>query len=317
MKIQSLLMSMTLLTAVLPARGGTLDENLISADARWLIHADVGQLRDNPIAAALRDQHLGDRAAEKMRQARVMMGLETWDDLKSVVLYGTTFEHHRGVMIITAKCDRDAVIARLKVKSNYKATADGGHVMHSWMDGGGRKGKGGGRGRTMYLSFLPGDRAVLSRHQGDFTHAVAILDGEEPSVADGDGRLDPQVPVGASIYMQAAGPVQVPGDDHRAKLLRKVKQLNIAAVHGEGDMTMKLTLQATDAEVAMQIEQLLVGLRAMMLLRQNGPDHDETRQLITAMSVRTEGDTVHVQWPVPNEKVSQWIARRAKKRHGG
>ena len=316
-KSLTLVAAALLLCLVVPVRGAPLDKRHVSADAKWLIHVDTEVLRHNALANALREQYGDEDGRRRMEQAKQDLGLASWDDLKSILFYGTTYTQGDGALIIKATVDRPAVVAKLRGKPDYAAAADGNSVRHSWTYTTNLRGK--TRRHTVTLMFYPGDLAVMTRNPDDFVAAVKVLDGSAPSLADGAGRLTGAMPAGASVYSELAAP-----DDHQKvpphlqKLVRQLRHLSWALVHGEDDLTLQVAATTVDPEVAMQFQHLVQGFAAMLMLHY-GDKHEGLKDVIGAMRVKADGDAVRVNWPMTNEQVMRMIehGRKGKMKHRG
>lgn len=292
---------------VVPVTGAPLDKRHVSANAKWLVHIDTELLRHNSLAGALR-QHYGDENAEQhMAKLKHDLGLASWDDLKSVLVYGTSYTPGDGVMIVKAKVDRQAVLDQLKGKTDYATVEDGNSVRHSWTDTSKRGGK--TRRHTVTLMFYPGDLAVITRNPDDFGPAVKVLDGSASNLADATGGLTGAAPRGASVY----GEIIAPDDDHklpaRLQMIRQLRHLDWALVHAEDDVALQVTATAANAQAALQFQQIIQGFTAMLMLR-HGAKHEELTEAVDAMRVKADGDKVRINWRMTNEQVMHIIEQR-------
>lgn len=309
----TLIVAAVLFCLVVPVTGAPLDKRHVSADAKWLVHVDTELLRHNALADALRQRYVDEDGERRLAKFKQDLGLASWDDLKSVLLYGTTYTE--GVLIVKAKVDRQAVVAQLESKPDYAAAEDGNSVRYSWTEPSKR---GGQTGRhTVTLMFYPGDLAVISRTPADFALAIKVLDGSSPSLADAAGGLTGAAPRGASICGEFSAPDGDQKVPARLQMIRQLRHLTWALVHDADEVALQVTATATDAEAAMQFQQIIQGFAAMVMLRQGGK-HEELKDVIAAMRVKADGDVLRVNWPMTNEQVMRMIEHRrgSKKRRG-
>ncbi len=309
MNYQRICPYMILLAMCLPAAAAPLDPATVSADAKWLVHVDVEQLRNNPVAQMLREHVENDKKHKDLDNLRQIMGLESWDDLKSIVVYGRTDEPEEGVMIIRAKSDQQRVIESLSGKPTYSKQKHGDRWVHSWTETKERRGQ--TKQHTMFLMFYPGDYALLSRNRETFELAIDVLDQAKPGVSGGVGRLTAAAPPAASIYIEAAGPIKPKRarKEHIMQTLERIERFTLALTHGGADTSLQMDVQLDNADdafdVGFQIKQLLEGLWAIMLLKQKDPGM--VALLTDAMSITAMGQSVAARLTLPNDRLIEMI----------
>ena len=194
----------------------------------------------------------------------------------------------------------------------YAAADDGNSVRHSWTYTTGRGDK--TRQHTVTLMFYPGDLAVMTRNHDDFAPAIKVLDGGAPSLAGAQSQLTGAAPPGASIYGEVVVPVGGEKAPPHMMLMRQVRHLTFALVHGDDDLALKVTAAASDPEVALQLQQIVEGFSAMMMLRHGG-QREHLKDVVAAMRVKADGNTVRVNWPMTNEQVMHMIENRRGSKH--
>lgn len=302
-----------LFACAMPTLSGPLKKQHVSADAKWLLHVDAEQLRHNPIADILREHHgRNHNGNEHKAELKNKFGFDSWDDLKSLLFYGTTYEKGNGALIIEAKIDQQAVLNLIKNKPNYATTRDGSNVLHSWSYT--TKHHGQTREHTVTFMFYPGNITVMTRNPDQFGPAIDVLNGSAPSLAGGEVRLEAEPPAGVSIYAEAIGPIVRDNAPHEMGLLRQVKHLTMALVHGDDDLAMRTTITATNPRMALDVQKALEGLVAITMLRHGGA-HGQLSDVLSAMRVKAEGNTVRVNWPMTNEQAKYMIKHHHAKNH--
>ena len=309
--------ALVLLAAAPALAADALDHRLVDAEAKWLLFADARKLRQNPIAEAIRRKHINDeRTTRKLDDLKQTLGLKSWDDLQWVLLYGRTFRHGDGALIVKARVDQQAVLNYLKGKPDRKTTQSGRHMVHSWTYEADEK-RGKSQKHTVTMAFCTGDLIVMARNADDFKAALKVLDGESANLSNGKAKLVGRVPEGASIFFEAAGPLD-PQDDGARRMhpLRAAEHLTFALLHNDDSLTIRVAVAARDAEMAMQLMNVVEGLRSMMMLKHGGEDDAEARKLIKALQFRIVGDNLEATWTMSNEQVEAIIKHHDKNGHG-
>lgn len=313
---------LVLLSLVLacPAMAGALDRSQVGADARWLMYFDIEGIRADPTVQQLRDgrpQHPEpDARLEKVKQ---WMGIESWEDISSVLFYGTNYEKGEGVMVIEAAADEATAVRGLVDKPNYIAEPNDSHTIHSWTYETRRHGT--VKEHRVYIRFYPGNQVVLARHRDQFNAAIAVLDGDMPSLMKAGASLRGAMPVESNVYIEAAGPATA-ADKHGA-WLKRMHHLAFAIVHGEETLTLKLTIDAGDEEAAKNLHKMGEGFLAMLKLRygETGGENNKgaSRVLLDEMRMKMDGSVLRMDWSVPRSDVMRMMEEHMKKhrhRHG-
>ena len=310
---RSLILTATLLAVTHSARAVPVPTQHVPATARWLICVDVDQLRHNPVAVALRDRGLiDDRASTKLAKMKKDLGLRSWDDLKSILVYGTDFEGHDAVLIIHAKIDQAAVVDRIKSKHGYTVSTSDKRTVHSWTYKKSR-GKDDDSPYKILLHFYSDDRAVLCRDPKALKAAITVLNGQAANLTSGKAVLRARVPATASLYLEAAGPVvKSQRVGRHAQLLRQAKHLSFSVAHGADDLQLTMHVTTEDADVAMSIVQVIEGFRAMMLLRHPRDEAPQVHDAIRTLRVETKAGRISVTWPISNGRMIQVIEHRRR-----
>jgi len=293
-----------------PVLADGFDSKVVDAEAKWLVFIDAKLMRSNPVARTMRAKHLEHKnTVERMAQMKTKLGLASWDDLESILFYARNDTPGDGVLIIKARSDLQATVDLLKDKPNYRSGMNEDRQVHFWTYT--TRYKEVVQAHTVRLMFFPGDYIVLARNSHDFDAAVRVLDGEISNLANGDAHLRGDVPMGASIYVEAAGPIERHGHRHHPQILKHVEHLRLSLVHGVDDTSIQGTMELFDAETALQFEQILEGLRAMMQLKHDAKDAAGNKSLLGTMGIEVTENTLRVNWPMSNQMLMDLIQRHA------
>lgn len=300
-RVAGMAIMLTLIAADRQAHADIVDRHQVSEEAKWLMIIDAGQLRDAPIYQALRVEHLARHEKQGKGKLKAILGIDSWDDVKRILFYGKTHQRGEGVLIFTApSSDRTAAIKVLENKTNYVLKRIGEHDVHTWTY---ETSWGGKKQHTVSMAFLPDNRIVMVRNPGDIDSALDVLDGKSPSLAEA-GLLNAAAPNNYLIFMEAAGGVHA---DERFAMLRQAEHVAIAAVGSDEATILTLDVRAPNAESATHIKDLLLGLRAMTMLRLAGEQKEDLQKALKDFQIEADGQMVHINWSMPNELAMKLI----------
>jgi hypothetical protein len=284
----------------------------VPEDAKWLVYFNARELRHNPVAEAVRHHHQDDKkAGKRLEQMKKHMGLKTWDDLESFLLYGRSYRRGEGILLINGRFDREAVAGQLKDKPDYELSKEAGRAVHSWTYDMKKHGK--QSQHTVRLALLP-NRALMTRDQA-IGPPLGVLEGKTANLNSAQALLKPDVPAGTLAYMEASGPIADNQGRHGMRWLRKARHVRAAVSHEANSMTLSLDLTVPEAETAIQFKQLAEGFRAMIMLRRQGEDEGPILDAVQAMRIDVKGNVVMVRWTIPNDQVIE-LMKRHHRRHG-
>ena len=301
-------MVLTLMVVGRQAHAGALDKDQVSSEAKWLMFIDAEQLRDAPIYPALRTEHLDRHEKQDNGKFKEILGIGSWDQVESILLYGTSQRRGKGVLIFTAPSDQAAARKVLKEKPNYALKRVGEHDVYTWTY---QAPRGQEKPHTVSMAFIPGNRIVMTRSLLEMDTALKVLDGKSPSLAKG-GQLKAAAPAGCSIFMEAVGGMHA--NKHLA-MLRQAEHMSISAVGGGEATTLTLEVAAPNTEVAAQMKDVLLGFKAMMMMRLSGAQEEDLQKMLEVFRIDVDDKTVNARWPMPNGQVIKMIKDRREGKH--
>lgn len=284
-----------------------LDPGRVSAQAKWLAHVDFDAVRRAGLAKKAEEALLSSQAAqEKLRQFRQTLGMDLTRDLQGITFYGTRFVAQSGVAIIQAKLDRQKLLFLLQRDASHTASSYGDHTLHSWTQDKGQPSQ-----HAITGCFHGESLAVVGQDADEVKAALDVLDGKSPDLAGSDSQLKQDVPPG-TVFESRAVELAAAGLPFQSPIVRKTELLAVAVGEHGGEVFVRATLVASEAEVANQVRAAVDGLRAIALL-QHSNDENIVKAL-EALDVSTEDSTVTVAWRMPVDELLELVEKQWAKR---
>ncbi len=283
-----------------------LDERHIAADAKWLVHADLDALRSTPSAERLATTWLHSQPARlHLAGLRAAVGFDVKRDLRDATLYGREIAPDRGVLIVRASLDRPRVTAFMARQPGYAKTGHGSREIHTWTD------RRGGRSGPIFAAFHEPDMLLISRDADDLAGALAVLDGQVPSLADGESALRGPVPSGAVLLVRA-GELSRANLALKSPILRLSDTLNLALGETSDGAFVEMHLNATSEKHVSHFYEIATGLIALARLMR--ADDNDFLQLLDSVTLSTEGRTVSARWSGQLADVLRVIGREQERK---
>jgi len=271
----------------------SLDPHHVSADAKWLVHADFDALRAGHSAKILVGAWLrAEPARSRLAGVEKAIGLDLVRDLRSITLYGQALVPDRGVLIIHAPLDLSRLMAFLASQPDYAVQDRAGREVLTWTD------RRGGQPHTVFAAIHGQERVLFSRDASDLAAGVAVLEGEAPSLAKGESAIEGSGPEGAVLLVRASG-LSEAKLALKSPILRLSETLSLTAGEESGKAFVEVRLTAASMEHVPHFHDVATGLVALARLMR--AHDDQVLKLLDAITISTDDRTVSARWS------GQWI----------
>jgi hypothetical protein len=290
-----------------PAAAAPLDGNQVAADAKWVAHIDLDAAKTATLAEKVQSWWLSkELVRQKLAAVKMFTGVDLAKDLHGVTFYGSRLAQDTGVVIIHANCDAKKLLRIVRGKPDYNATNFDNHTLHTWTERKDAPDK-----HTVTGCIFGPELLIVGRDSAEVKAALDVLDGKAAVLAGSDSPLAGEVPDGAVVVGGVTGVTEA-GSLFKSPIVNQSEFIWVALGERDGEVFGQLKFVAKSDEAAEQVEDILRGLRAMLLL-QHGSDK-EARKMIARLTVTRSQRTVDVEWRGAAEGVWRLLEQELKKR---
>jgi hypothetical protein len=288
---------------LLPVAGhaDAFDPKTVPADAKWVVHADLDAARDTKTFDAIRDRFLAaDGTQMKLDQMEMMTGLKVPDGLNDVTLYGREAGDLAAVIEIHGKIDRQRTLASLHMAQQFSSTSYGTYAILTWLDA--------DKNQMMFGAFHDDTHAIIGHDEKLIENALDTMDGKAESI-----KPDSPLAAGATpqllVYIAAKDVPQLHGTaDKPNPIISSVDAGWISLAEKDDMVTLSADLHASTPDTASDLQQSLMGLKAMLALVANSNNPDPVAKAVVAagksFKATLKEKTVSISWPVPVEQAT-------------
>lgn len=297
---------------------GPVQKEQVPAKAKWVAHADVDAL----VASGLGQYALAQIKEQghdvKLQEFAEKFGFDLTKDLRSITLYGESYEPVAAVGVIRVKANKDKLLGLLAENEGHKESKYGDHVVHRWTE----KPKGQDDDGQRFGAFHGEELVVVSRMDTGVKQALDVLDGKAASQAgEGATNVVPQPTKGALLVLACSEFKMPPEADPSAAVLKKLESGTAELGENAGGVFLSVAVTARTPEDANQIRQVVRGLVALGKIaaehkEQTGPPGlipDALKSLLANAVVGGTGTAANLRLAVPLKEIID-LAEREKAR---
>jgi hypothetical protein len=268
------------------ARATPLPREWVPDTARWVAHVNVETLR-----ASQAGRQIQESSALRARLAahRERLGADPLRDFSGVTLFGDGAAPERWAALVSGNFDATAMQSRWRAHPGYAEKRAGTFTLRHWQDR--------ARGTPLWGCFWTGRLLVLASAEPLLVEALDALAGRRPSLKTGKPRVAlPAASPAALLVGGLEGDCRLTDDPLAANLLATTESATCAVVENAGRMVGSATLNATDADSAGQMAQVLRGLLVSSLLTTDAP---ALTRLVEGARIAAEGRVLRVGFSCP------------------
>lgn len=324
---------------VVSASASEIDPAQVPADAKWIIHLNLDALRTTRLAEQIRQKN--PEAVEKMQQwLGDQYGIDPREDLHGLLLFGTSYKEHTGVMVLEADFDADKATAKITAQPDVKKEEWQGHTLYTLtiQKGSGMAGhhhggpahhgaaskegegeataeegaatehrahghtaRGDSSTASVTIVLVDGRHAVFASSPDLARLAVERLESKEETDRRPPAGLIEDVPKGTILYGAAVDLGQIAERKGPFPILQQHERINYAAGVDNEEVFEMLKLVAKSPEVAEQMAKVLEGCVA--LLQVWAADSPHLSRITREAEIKQEGITVRARFRAKSEDV--------------
>ena len=304
----------TAAVALLPAvtSYATLDPKMVSADARWLVHVDLNQLRESDIGREL----LALVAKNHPPKADSPVSLDFQKVLATVgraTAYGANFAHDPalvdGTLVVEGTDDlrkiAEGYIAQTMVSTPEKITELKDLPFEAYSIGG-----------DLFVGFPQEPIIILSKLKPQLARAHELYRGSGASMAKAaSSPLRDLVPTSRENFLVAASvvPGETMGDDGgpQTRLIKLAQSASLSLGEKDQQTFAAIKLNASSTDTADKLQKIVQGLTAMASLAHS--EDKDLEQFMKSVVVDRQDLAVLLKMSYPSQRLAAMVSTMQQK----
>ncbi len=299
-KVKTLSFALAALSLLLvgAARGGPLELKQVAAEAKWLGHVDFDAARSSPVVSRFMKEC--GKELPMLRWLSLICKQAGFDDcqkLHGLTIYGLEFGPHRGVVLVHADWNQQALAEKIQKAPDHKKIEYNGQPVHLWT-----MHKGTRYAHRAAATFPKPDLLVLGANLELVIGALDVLNDKAANLTAAKGEFAAKVPEGAIWLLR----VKDVGDSRIAKrcgIFQAVETVNYDEGQRGSQWFGNLRVVAKSKTDAEDLKKILDGLTAAFALHFR--DRPKLAEILRHMQVATDGNVTVVTF---NESVDKLAA---------
>ena len=269
----------------------------ITRDATWALHLDVDALRSTAVGKHVLTELEKPEEQAKFFAYQMFLSFDPRKSLHGITLYGTTANPNDSVALIYADFDPAHLTRLAEMAEDHKATTNGQHVIHSWIDAK-RREKEGGEPRS--YAAIHTKAVLFGQEEQRVAETLNALEGRNAGL--NPGVLFPNSTAGAGVPILQGGAVKIEmqGAEPHAAVFRQAKAMSLNVAEMDGKIVGTLNLDAVNEEVSKHMATVARGLVSLLALQTDKP---ETVQFARSLSVVEEGARTVIKVSLSSDEV--------------
>lgn len=303
---------------VFTAGAAPLNKTNIGADAHWVIHLDLEAFRKSKLGTLILNE-IQTQFGEKVQAIQELIGSNVLTDFSHFTLYGPDHEEQNAVLLAEGRFNPQKLTALLLLNPQYKKSTYRDYTLYGWYAE--------QQGKNQIGTFARENLIAISQNQESLQQALDVLDGKRPSLSE-TSWLSAQGQVSAEpILLAAAHGVKILSTNYpQAAMLTKTEGLHLLINENNSSFQISLLLQMPDPQTALQVEQAVLGMKAILTLSQNNssspqPNENKANQNHSSSAINpsrwlpflnhcqasTSQNTVTIRFEMPSETLYELL----------
>jgi len=268
-----------------------LNGKCVSAQARWVAHANLEQLSQSGIGSLLFLALATEKEKQRLGEFQEEFGFDPLTDLRSVTIYGKGPSDEDAVALFRGLFDGDRLVALARRSDSHEQAAYHGQMIHGWVAV--RQ----GRKEQSYGCLAAADMVVVSRSSAMVKEALDVLARRKADITSVAALADllpnqPKAFLVAMADLQNLAPVSP-----NATVLRSARNVRFSLTGDLERVSAILVLTAKDEATATHLHGAIGGLVSFMAL--NVQESPGLRILAEALHVSRDGTSLRVEFACP------------------
>lgn len=289
---------------VLSLQAATLKE--FPAETKWVLNLDMKAAQASPIINFVVDKIAPAKrqdAQAKLAAIKAMFGIDLIKDIDQLIMAGSGNAEKGGVAYVYGKFDVQRLSTILAGSKNFTTDPYDNFTVMGWTDG-----------KQKFIAFAKPNLAMLSNSKTVLTDALDVLAGKKPGLANDSVFKSTILGTGHDLLtIQAVDVSSIAGEQPKAMALKQAQALSLHVSASKPDaLDASLSVTAASDETAQQIQQALMGIQALALLRAS--EAPEPATLASMAKISCQGTTVDVTMTLPQSMIENAIHQREERK---
>jgi hypothetical protein len=291
MKKRSWLAAAALVLA-LPATAASvpLQLSLVPAEAKWLIHVDVGHLASiTPMAALIGKSTVGP--AQAIRQIVKIAGIDFYKDVSDLTIIGLGPDENDTVIAIKGRIDKNRLLSLLNQEKSPEEIKYGKHTIYRWES-------------DKFGVFTADKLMVVGGRLNGIEQVLDAFEGNLKSAAQTPLLAKVKETSADSFFEAAIDNLSslVTNNQGASTILKKTGAAFLQAKEINQLLNIQLSLNTESPETAANLAQVVHGLITMKAMQDEGRSDSTPAYLLKHGKIFTEGNVVRATLESPPEE---------------
>jgi len=295
MKKMTLMLLSVVLTLSSSGWAAPLNRTHVPAGAKWLLHVDFEVFARTEMWRLI-DQEISEEVRIKIKEIETFSGIDPTKDIYGATLYGTELKEENVVITIYARYDKERLLTMLAYNEFYRESEYNGRTLYHWVDDNDKK--------HMVGMFATDGMIVISQSEQAIQNTADVLAGQVNSLtSQEDAPLAALVdaPEDAFLVLVAEGLTEILKDNQDVEILQNSKSMSVVVGEKNGEIYLHVKLTANTTEAAMQIEEILSGIKAFVELK--NAEQPEVMLLLQAINLEQKESKLFLSFKYSSAKL--------------
>ena len=287
----------------LPTQAADLKD--LPSETKWVLSLDMKAAQAAPMLTFIIDKIAPAKRQEaqtKLAAIKALFGVDLLNDIDQLVIAGNGNADMGGVAYVYGTFDVQRLSTILAGSKDFTTAPHGGFTVLGWNDD-----------KQKYISFAKPGLAMLSSSQTSLTDALDVLDGNKKGLApDSTFKSALSRPSQGLLTVQAVDVPSIVGEQPKAQALKQAQALRLCVSASQPDaLSAELSVTTASDDTALQIQQALMGIQALAMLRAG--EAPEQATLASLAKISNQGRTVGVTLTLSKSVVETFVRQREAK----
>ncbi|AQQ09137.1 hypothetical protein L21SP3_00937 [Sedimentisphaera cyanobacteriorum] len=288
------------------AAAANLKMNHIPSDSKWVFHWNSDQFSETKYWDLAKD----DIPADKMEDIQWLsdfLGYDVLEQTHGITLYGPDAKKQNGVLMVYGEFDKPHVISGLKENEEYAQELYRSEIIHQWRDPKDNRLKSG--------IFADPQQVVVSENKKALKKFIDMKAGDQESLkSDSSYSLSSLLEAANDDAFMIIGVTQISNLKKFGKnnaIFNNSSMLAVVSGEKSGKTYIDIDLTAKDEESAEQVEKMISGIKAFLMLKSK--NNDETLSILENTTLKQDKNQLFMSVEIPSEKVYKAIKKHAER----